>query len=193
VDVFDAKADAEAVLAAIGAPGKTQIRATGRPGSIRAGTGGVRAGAEEGAGASSARSIPGCPGRDGRQGPGRRLHVFPADPAAAQGGRDPAALALNDLQVGRARLRLCRRRRVEAAQLVVAAQGADKTLVADVRVFDQFGGEKARRNSGAGKKSVALTVRLQPTEKTLTDAEIEAVAARVIDRVANATGGVLRS
>jgi phenylalanyl-tRNA synthetase beta chain len=46
---------------------------------------------------------------------------------------------------------------------------------------------------GAGKKSLAIAVRLQPTAATLTDAEIEAVSRKVIDSVAKATGGTLRS
>jgi phenylalanyl-tRNA synthetase beta chain len=45
---------------------------------------------------------------------------------------------------------------------------------------------------GAGKKSIALTVRLQPTEKTLTEAEIDAVSAKIVEKVQKATGGTLR-
>jgi len=60
-------------------------------------------------------------------------------------------------------------------------------------VFDQFTGEKAEAQMGAGKKSIALTVRLQPVDKTLTEAEIEAVSAKIIEKVAKATGGALRS
>ena len=55
-------------------------------------------------------------------------------------------------------------------------------------MFDQFAGGSL----GAGRKSLAITVRLQPTEATLTDAEIEAVAARIVAKVTEATGGVLR-
>ncbi|HEU0072075.1 MAG TPA: hypothetical protein VFS04_12335, partial [Alphaproteobacteria bacterium] len=43
-----------------------------------------------------------------------------------------------------------------------------------------------------GKKSVAISVRLQPTTATLTDAEIEAVGQKVVAAVAKATGGSLR-
>ena len=75
-----------------------------------------------------------------------------------------------------------------AATLVNAAQGADKALIAQVRVFDEFIGGAL----GEGKKSLALTVRLQPVEATLKDAEIEAVAARIVDKVTSATGGTLR-
>jgi phenylalanyl-tRNA synthetase beta chain len=45
---------------------------------------------------------------------------------------------------------------------------------------------------GAGKKSIAVSVRLQPVEKTLTDAEIEAVSAKIVEKVMKATGGTLR-
>jgi phenylalanyl-tRNA synthetase beta chain len=44
----------------------------------------------------------------------------------------------------------------------------------------------------AGKKSLAIEVTLQPREKTLTDAEIEEVAAKVVAAVKKATGGELR-
>ena len=57
-----------------------------------------------------------------------------------------------------------------------------------MRVFDEFIGGSL----GDGKKSLALTVRIQPVEKTLTDDEIEAVGAKVIEKVTKASGGVLR-
>ena len=66
--------------------------------------------------------------------------------------------------------------------------GADKALITDVRVFDQFIGG----NLGEGKKSLAVTVRLQPTATTLKDADIEAVSAKIVDKVTKATGGILR-
>ncbi len=69
-----------------------------------------------------------------------------------------------------------------------AAMGADKALIEEVRVFDEFIGGSL----GAGKKSLGLTVRLQPREQTLKDKDIEAVGAKVVATVAKATGGVLR-
>ncbi|THF93372.1 MAG: phenylalanine--tRNA ligase subunit beta, partial [Sulfitobacter sp. SK025] len=77
---------------------------------------------------------------------------------------------------------------VDALMLVNAAMGADKTLIDDVRVFDEFIGGAL----GEGKKSLALTVRMQPSDKTLKDADIEAVSNKVIEKVTKATGGVLR-
>ena len=77
---------------------------------------------------------------------------------------------------------------VEALTLINAAAGADKALVEEVRVFDEFIGGSL----GEGKKSLAITVRLQPTEATLKDADIEAVSARIVEKVTTATGGTLR-
>jgi phenylalanyl-tRNA synthetase beta chain len=77
---------------------------------------------------------------------------------------------------------------VPAADLVRAAAAADRKLIAGVNVFDLFEGESL----GPGKKSLALEVTLQPTAKTLTDEEIEAVAQRIVAEVKKATGGQIR-
>jgi phenylalanyl-tRNA synthetase beta chain len=77
---------------------------------------------------------------------------------------------------------------VDSASLLKAVRDADKALITDVSLFDVYIG----KGVPDGKKSVALAVTLQPTEKTLTDAEIEAVAAKITADVAKATGGSLR-
>ena len=77
---------------------------------------------------------------------------------------------------------------VPAAQLVRAAKTADKTLITAVEVFDLYEGAGIE----AGKKSLAIAVTLQPTERTLTDPEIEAVSKKIVAQVGKATGGVLR-
>ena len=51
---------------------------------------------------------------------------------------------------------------------------------------------RAGGSLGEGKKSLAITVRLQPREATLKEAEIEAVSRKIIEKVTKATGGVLR-
>ena len=76
---------------------------------------------------------------------------------------------------------------VEAERLIRAVKGVDKALVREVAVFDRYEGPGVE----PGHKSLALAVTLQP-ERTLTDAEIEAVAARIVAAVAKATGGSLR-
>ncbi len=77
---------------------------------------------------------------------------------------------------------------VPAGDVIKAARGADRSLITGVVLFDVFEGPSL----GPGKKSLALEVTLQPTEKTLTDQEIEAVAAKIIAAVGKATGGQIR-
>ena len=78
---------------------------------------------------------------------------------------------------------------VAAADLVRAAYGADKQLITDVSLFDVYRGDRM----APGKKSLAIEVTLQPREKTLTDAEIEAASAKIVSAVMKATGASLRN
>ncbi|WP_397543660.1 phenylalanine--tRNA ligase subunit beta [Roseovarius salis] len=189
VDVFDAKADAEAVLSALGAPSRMQI--------LRDGENWWH------------------PGRHGRMclGPKKTLAVFgelhpkvlhemdvrgPAVgftirlaeiPQPRRAGAGRGALDISDLQPVERDFAFVVDSDVEALSLVNAAAGADKSLIEDVRVFDEFIGGAL----GEGKKSLAITVRLQPREATLKEADIEAVSSRIVEKVEKATGGVLRS
>jgi phenylalanyl-tRNA synthetase beta chain len=76
-----------------------------------------------------------------------------------------------------------------AGDLVRPIQGLDKQLIAGVRVFDIYQGPGVPD----GKKSIAVEVTLQPREKTLTDAEIEALSARIVAAAEKAVGAKLRS
>ncbi len=69
-----------------------------------------------------------------------------------------------------------------------AAKGAERTLIAQVRLFDLYQGDRMP----AGKKSLAVEVTFQPRDHTLTEAELEAAAGKVVAAVAKATGAVLR-
>ncbi len=75
-----------------------------------------------------------------------------------------------------------------AETVLRAIRGADRTLVASVSLFDVYTGE----NVPAGTKSLAFEVVIQPKEATLTDAEIEALCAKVVAAAGKAAGGVLR-
>lgn len=76
-----------------------------------------------------------------------------------------------------------------ADKVLRAAKGAEKTLIANVSLFDVYAGEHV----DAGKKSLAIEVTLQPRDKTLTDEEIDAVSAKIVGAVEKATGGTLRA
>jgi len=80
-------------------------------------------------------------------------------------------------------------RTVKAGDIVRAAQNVDRKLIADVTVFDVYEGKGIE----PGKKSIAIAVTIQPRDKTMTDAEIEALAAKIVAEVSKRTGGVLRA
>lgn len=77
---------------------------------------------------------------------------------------------------------------VSAEKIVKAIKSADKTFIREASVFDVYEG----KGVGSGKKSMALSVTLQPTDQTLTDKELDDLAARITAAVTKATGAVLR-
>jgi len=78
---------------------------------------------------------------------------------------------------------------VKAADILRAAQSADRKLITGVNVFDLYEG----KGIAPGKKSIAIAVTIQPREKTMTDEEIEALAKKIVAEVVKKTGGVLRT
>ncbi len=76
-----------------------------------------------------------------------------------------------------------------AGEIVRPIPGADKALISGARVFDVYQGKGVPE----GQKSVAVEVTVQPTEKTLTDAEIEALSARIVAAADKAVGAKLRT
>ena len=191
VDVFDAKADAEAVLAALGAPAKVQVSRKvagwwhpGRSGVIGLGPNVLATFGEVHPRVLAALDV---------KGPAVAFTVQVANvPMPKTKTPTKPALAISDLQAVERDFAFVVDMGVEALTLVNAAQGSDKVLIESVRVFDQFTGEKAEAQMGAGKKSIAFTVRLQPQDKTLTEKDIEAVSAKIVEKVSKATGGTLR-
>ena len=192
VDLYDAKADAEAVLAAIGAPTRVQI-ARNAPDWFHPGRSGQMTLGPKLLLASFGEIHPRVLRALDVKGPAVAFTIGLANapmPKAKTAARP--ALTISGLQAVERDFAFVLDRGVEALTVVNAAQGADKALITSVRVFDEFAGEKAESQMGAGKKSLAIAVRLQPQDRTLTEAEIEAVSARIIDKVAKATGGELR-
>ena len=188
VDVFDAKADCEAVLAAIGAPAKVQIMRDGdtwwhpgRHGKVCLGPKKVLAVFGE--------IHPKVLAAMDVKGPAMGFTIWPEEvPLPRNAGASRGALVAPDLQAVERDFAFVVSADVEALTLVNAAAGADKALIEGVRVFDEFIGGSL----GEGQKSLAITVRLQPTDATLKEADIEAVSAKIVEKVTKATGGTLR-
>lgn len=191
VTVFDAKADAVAVLAALGIDAsKAQITRDapawyhpGRSGTLRLGPKTVLAYFGE----LHPRTLVALD----VAGPVVGFEVFlDALPPEKRKSRAKAALAQSDLLPVRRDFAFVLDRGVAAGDVVRAALGADKALISAVSVFDVFEGGAL---AAEGKKSVGIEVTLQPASETLTDKDIEAISQKIVADVKKATGGEIRS
>ena len=188
VDVFDAKADAEAVLAAIGAPAKVQINRGAREWWHPGRHGMICLGPKKVMGVFG-EVHPRILAAMNVKGPAMAFTIYPEQiPLPRKSGASRGAMDISDLQAVERDFAFVVDSDVDALALVNAAAGADKALIDGVRVFDEFIGGSL----GEGKKSLAITVRLQPRDGNLKDKDIEALSAKVIEKVTKATGGVLR-
>ena len=189
VDVFDAKADALAGLGAAGAPVASLQTQNSAPAWYHPGRSGTLA---------LGPNLLGCFGE---------LHpsvlaaldidlplvafelFIDAIPVPKEkAGRTRAALNISDFPAVERDFAFVVDTDVTAEQVIRAARGVDKKLIADVALFDLYAGEGV----GEGKKSLAIAVRLEPSDRTLTDAEIETLATKLVDNVKKLTGGELR-
>ena len=191
VDAFDVRADAMAALEAAGAPVANVQAAPEAPGWYHPGRSGVLRLGPKTILAHFGELHPKTLKALGATGPMVGFEVFLGNipPARSKGQKSRSALDISDLQAVRRDFAFIVDEALPAETLIRAAKGADKALISDVTLFDIFAGGSME----AGKKSLAIEVTLQPREKTLTDAEIEAVAGKVIEKVVKATGGTLRS
>jgi phenylalanyl-tRNA synthetase beta chain len=188
VDAFDAKADALAVLAAIGAPDNLSTQAgapdwyhPGRSGAIKLGDRVMAYFGELHPEIASAADL---------KGPVAAFEVFldaPPLPKAKPTKARPK-LVLSAFQPVERDFAFLVDADVEAEKLVRAARNADRALITAARLFDLYAGKGVPE----GKKSLAIAVTLQPMERTLTDAEIEAVSDKIVAAVVKATGAQLR-
>jgi phenylalanyl-tRNA synthetase beta chain len=188
VDVFDAKADALAVLAAIGAP-DTLSAQSGAPGWYHPGrSGALKLG--DRVMAYFGELHPEIVAAADLKGPVAAFEVFLDAPPLpkAKASKARPKLVLSSLQPLERDFAFLVEAGVEADKLVRAVRNADKALITGARVFDVYAGKGVPE----GKKSLAIAVTLQPVERTLTDAEIEAVSNKIVAQVVKATGAVLR-
>ena len=191
VDAFDVKGDALAVLAAAGAPAAALQVVPGGPAWFHPGRSGtIQIGPQN------------VLGHFGELHP-RALEALDAEgPLVAfevilekipepkpKATRAKPVLELSPFQPVERDFAFVVDRAVKAADIVRAAQSVDRKLIAGVTVFDVYEG----KGIDPGKKSIAIAVTLQPRDKTLTDQEIDAVAAKIVAEVGKRTGGVLRA
>jgi phenylalanyl-tRNA synthetase beta chain len=190
VDAFDAKADALAVLTAAGAPSSALQVMPGGPAWLHPGRSGtIQIGPQN------------ILGHFGELHPAALEALDAAGPLVAfevilekipepkaKPTRTKPALELSPFQPVERDFAFVVEANVKAADLVRAAASADRKLISSVIVFDVYEG----KGIAAGKKSIAIAVTIQPREKTMTDAEIEVLAAKIVGEVNKRTGGMLR-
>jgi phenylalanyl-tRNA synthetase beta chain len=187
-DLFDAKADALAVLDALGYAGNAQAARTA-PEWYHPGKSGVLQLGPKMVLAHFGELHPRLLEKLKLDGPLCAFEIFlDVLPEPRRATRTRSALDVTDLQVVRRDFAFLVEDAVAAGDVMRAAKGAEKSLITDVTLFDVFSGEGVEE----GKKSLAIEVTLTPREKTLTDEEIDAVAAKVVAAVTKATGGALR-
>lgn len=191
IDVYDAKADALAVIEACGLPmGNVQIEQggpawyhPGRSGTIKMGPKVVLGyfgefhpktlGALDVSGALCGFEV--------------YLDAMPEPKKKAT--RTKPGLELSPFQAVKRDFAFVVGSEVEAGAIIKAATSADRKLITGVNVFDIFEGASL----GEGKKSVAIEVLIQPVDKTLTDEDFEALTGKIVANVEKTTGGVLRA
>ena len=190
VGVFDAKADAEAVLSALGAPVDKLMVFTDVPDYLHPGRAGELRLGPKTVLARFGELHPRTLRKLDIEGPLAVFEVFldALPQPKAKAGRSKGAFTTPDLMPLRRDFAFVVDEDVSAEKLIKAARGAEKVLIGDVTLFDIYRGQGV----GEGKKSLAIDVTLQPRERTLTEAEIEVVAGKIRAAVEKATGGTLR-
>lgn len=190
VDAYSAKADAEAILQAIGVKtSNAQVVAEapawyhpGRSGLIRLGPKNILCAFGE----IHPRILKALDVKGPLVGFEIMLETIPFP--KAKGGNNRGPLKASDFQAVERDFAFVVDRDISSGDLIRAIRSTEKKLIEDISIFDVYEGSGVDQ----GKKSVALNVRLQATDRTLTDEEIESFSGKAIAAVAKSTGGSLR-
>ena len=186
-DMMDAKADAWALLASLGVPLDALTITTDAPSHYHPGRSGVVRQGPKTVVATFGELHPRVAAALDLTGPAAAFEVV-LDAIADPKRRKRAAPDLPAFQPVKRDFAFVVDRDVAADAVLRAARGADRGLIAGVSLFDVYEGDRVE----AGRKSLAIEATLQPKDRTLTDAEIEAVAAKIVAAVVKATGATLR-
>jgi phenylalanyl-tRNA synthetase beta chain len=188
IDVFDARADAEAALAALGVKiGGLQVQSggagwfhPGRRGQLVQGRTVL---------ASFGEIHPEIADAYGLRGrvAGFEIHIDDV-PMPKSKGPARALLSLSVYQPVTRDFAFIVDSAVTAGDLLKAVKSGAGPLLTDMQVFDLYEGA----NIGDGKKSVAVSITLTPTKATLTEEEIEKISAEIVKIAGKNCGATLR-
>ena len=191
VDAFDVKGDALAALTAAGAPAQALQVVPGAPAWFHPGRSGtIQIGPQNVLGYFGELHPRALEALDA-EGPLAAFEVIldKIPEPKAKATRAKPVLELSQFQPVERDFAFVVDRAVKAADILRATQSVDRKLISNVTVFDVYEG----KGINPGKKSIAIAVTLQPRDKTMTDQEIDAVAAKIVAEVGKRTGGVLRA
>jgi phenylalanyl-tRNA synthetase beta chain len=186
-DALDAKADAIAVLTALGvpmdavttSPGASAIYHPGQSGTLRQGP--QTALAQFGTLHPSL-----CAKLDLPTGT-IAFEIF-LDAIAEPKRRKKSAPALPPFQPIRRDFAFLAPANAPAEPILRAAKAADRNHITSATLFDRYQG----KNIPEGQISLAIAVTIQPTEKTFSESELDAISAKIIAEVTKKTGATLR-
>jgi phenylalanyl-tRNA synthetase beta chain len=188
-DVFDVKADMLAALEAVTGSAMSAPITRGAPGWYHPGRSGVMA-LGRNVIAQFGELHPKVLAAFDLKVPAAAFEIFlDAVPEAKQKGKARPLFAPSPYQAIERDFAFMVGASVAAGDIVKAIRNAERSLLDSVNVFDVYEGKGVPE----GMKSVAVAVRIQPKDKTLTDAEIEAVASAIVAGVTKATGATLRA
>jgi phenylalanyl-tRNA synthetase beta chain len=187
VDLYQAKEDALAALAAMGAPADNVQTSAEPPAWFHPGRAGVLRLGPTVLGVFGELHPAVIEALDARP-PIVGFEVFLDAVPEPRAGRTKPPLQLSVFQPIERDFAFIVDQALPAEALLRAARGVDRRLVSEIRLFDIYQGA----GLPPGKKSLAITVRLQPQDHTLTDSEIEGFSKRLIAQVEKATAGTLR-
>jgi phenylalanyl-tRNA synthetase beta chain len=187
IDLYDIKSDALAALAAMGVPADGIQVSTDPPAWYHPGRGGTFRLGPKVLGAFGELHPAVIEALDARP-PIAGFEVYLDAVPEPRMGRTKPPIHLSVFQPVERDFAFVVDHELPAETLLRVARGVDRKLVAEIRLFDVYQGAGLPE----GKKSLAITVVLQPQERTLTDAEIDAFSQRLIAQVEKATGGQLR-
>jgi phenylalanyl-tRNA synthetase beta chain len=191
VDAFDARADAEALLASLGLPMAGLMVTAGGPDWLHPGRSGTLSFGPKNVVGHFGELHPAVMAAMDQKGTivAFELVLDELPLPKHRPTKMKPKLQISDLQPVSRDFAFVLDRTTPVGDLMRAVSNVDRGLIAKTEVFDLYEGPGV----GEGKKSVALGVTLQPREKTLTDTEIDAVSAKIVEAAGKRAGAVLRT
>lgn len=188
VDVYDAKADAQAVLLACGIDvGSLQVMTDGMPSWYHPGRSGRLCLGPKTVLAYFGEIHPAILQQMDVKQTIVGFEVFLENIPAARSKR-PKALKISNFQPVERDFAFVVSNAIASSVLVSAIAKVNPGMITDVKIFDVYAGKGVEE----GCKSIAVTVRLEPTQGTLTEEDISGISSSIIESVQRSTQGYLR-